>query len=301
MVGNPEWGGRSEAVRVRHQVVDALRHMYTVQELCSYLGVSRSGYYRYCQEKTQDRDQEVKQQILALFQQRKGIYGYRRIQMELEHQFGCIVNHKKVLRLMQEMGLRAIIRRKRNFDNKHVQPSTGSRVADNLLNRDFHAEAPMQKWVTDVTQFRVNEQRIYLSVIKDLFNNEIVAHHMSLRNDNALVLNTFAKVLKKRNDVNGLIVHSDQGFQYTSHEYHDMLLKVGARISMSRRGNCLDNAAMESFFSHLKAEALYPYDIRDLSDAQTRIEEYIRFYNEERVQRKLNKLTPVEYRRQLVA
>ena len=124
---------------------------------------------------------------------------------------------------------------------------------------------------------------------------------MSLRNDNELVLQTFRNAFKKTKDVSGLIVHSDQGFQYTSHAYHDMLPKVGAQISMSRRGNCYNNASMESFFSHLKTEGLYPYDIRSLDEAQRRIEEFIRFYNQERPQRKLNKLTPVEYRRQLAA
>ncbi|WP_281944519.1 IS3 family transposase, partial [Paenibacillus tyrfis] len=180
-------------------------------------------------------------------------------------------------------------------------PSAQERVAENLLKRQFQADAPNQKWVTDVTQYRVADTWLYLSAVKDLFNNEIVAYQISLRNDNQLVLQTFEKAFEKKKDVTGLIVHSDQGFQYTSHAYHDMLPQVGAQISMSRRGNCLDNASMESFFSHLKAEGLYPYDIRTLDEAQRRIEEYIHFYNENRPQRKLNKLTPVEYRRQLVA
>lgn len=115
------------------------------------------------------------------------------------------------------------------------------------------------------------------------------------------LLETFKQAFANKEDVTGLIVHSDQGCQYTSRAYHDMLPQVGAQISMSRRGNCFDNAAMESFFSHLKAEALYPYDIRTIDEAQRRIEEFIRFYNEERIQLKLNKLTPVEYRRQLAA
>ena len=264
------------------------------------MGVSRSGYYCYLRRNRVDRDREIKTQIQAIYKQRKGIYGYRRIQIELERQYGRCVNHKKVLRLMKVLGLRAIIRRKRKFEN-HCAPKTDTRVAENLLQRNFQAQAPNQKWVTDVTQFAVGEQRIYLSAIKDLFNNEIVAYHMSLRNDNPLALKTFAKAFIKRKDVHGLIVHSDQGFQYTSHEYHNMLPKVGAQISMSRRGNCLDNASMESFFSHLKAEALYPYDIRDLAEVQRRIANYIRFYNEVRVQRKLNKMTPVEYRRHLAA
>ncbi|MGG0886166.1 MULTISPECIES: IS3 family transposase [unclassified Brevibacillus] len=162
------------------------------------------------------------------------------------------------------------------------------RITENLLQRNFTAEGPNQKWVTDVTPFQVFDDRIYLSAIKDLWNNEIVAYHLSQRNDNPLVLETFRKAFEKQKDVAGLIVHSDQGYQYTSHAYHDMLPKVGAQISMSRRGNCYDNASMESFFSHLKVEALYPYDIPSIEEAQRRIEEFILFYNEKRAQRKLN-------------
>ncbi|MGO4786612.1 transposase [Paenibacillus sp. 2KB_20] len=139
------------------------------------------------------------------------------------------------------------------------------------------------------------------SAMKDLFNNEIVAYHMSQRNDNSLFLQTFEKAFKQTKDVTGLVVHSDQRFQYTSHAYHDMLSKVDAQISMSRRGNCYDNASMESFFSHLKTEGLYPYDIRNMDAAQRRIEAYIQFYNQNRPQRRPNKLSPVAYRKQLIA
>lgn len=199
---------------------------------------------------------------------------------------------------MQALGLQAKTRRKHRCN---YASSLRDRVAENLLRRNFQADKPNQKWVTDVTQYRVLDTWVYLSVIKDLFNNETVAYHMSLRNDNQLVLETFRKAFEKTKDVTGLIVHSDQGFQYTSHDYHDMLHQVSAQISMSGRGNCYDNASMESFFSHLKAEGLYPYDIRTVDEAQRRIEEYIEFYNYRRPQRKLNKLTPVEYRCQLAA
>jgi putative transposase len=177
----------------------------------------------------------------------------------------------------------------------------GVRIAENLLNRHFHADAPNQKWVTDVTWIPVGGQALFLSVIMDLFNNEIVAFHMSSRNDNELVLNTVRKALEKRRDVSGTILHSDRGFQYTSYDYHNMLAQFSLRPSMSRRGNCLDNASIESFFSHLKTEALQHHHIQDPEQAQIIIQRYIRFYNEERLQLKLNKLTPVEYRRQLAA
>lgn len=297
MFGKLDAGG----VRKKYRVVDSLSTVYPITEVCKVLGVSRSGYYKYRSTCNQNRDKEIKECIKKIYEQRKGIYGYRRIQAELFRKFGCKVNHKKVLRIMQSLGLKATIRRKRNFMTTYQVKISDGRVADNLLNRDFTAQQPNQKWVTDVTQYRIGEERIYLSAIKDLCTHEIVAYHMSTRNDNALVLETFKKAFEMQKDVTGLIVHSDQGSQYTSHAYHDMLPTVGAQISMSRRGNCLDNASIESFFSHLKTEALYPYDIRDLQDAQRRIENYIHFYNNERLQLKLNKLTPSEFRRQLVA
>jgi putative transposase len=289
----------------KYRIIQVAAELYSVTELCKLLGVSRSGYYRYLSRLEHDKDYVTKERIKAIYEQRNGTYGYRRIEDELERQYDEKVNHKRVLRLMQELGLKAIIRRKRNYRSSHQVAVADGRVADNLLKRDFTADKPNQKWVTDVTQYRVGDDRLYLSAIKDLCSSEIVAYHISNRNDNELVLETFKSAFKSQKDATGqiaeLIVHSDQGFQYTSHAYHDMLPTVGAQISMSRRGNCLDNAAMESFFSHLKAEALYPYHIRSLDEAQRRIEDFIHFYNHERIQRKLKKLTPVEYRRQLSA
>ncbi|MDO3682101.1 IS3 family transposase [Paenibacillus ehimensis] len=285
----------------KYAIIAELAGTYPVTHLCDALNVNRSAYYRYMQRKAQDPDREVIEQIQTIYDQYRSIYGYRRIQVELKRQYGVKVNHKKVLRLMQEIGIRSIIRAKRPYFNTYQIAQSDGRVTANLLERNFTADKPNQKWVTDVTQFRVGEQRLYLSAIKDLYGKDIVAFHISERNDNELVLRTFDKAFKQHKDVSGLIVHSDQGFQYTSHAYHDMLPTVGAQISMSRRGNCLDNAAMESFFSHLKAEALYPYDIRSIQEAQERIEAFIHFYNEERIQLNLNKLTPMEYRRQLAA
>jgi putative transposase len=282
----------------RYISIERAAKEYPVRELCKIFGVSRSGYYAYLKRKDQDRDQADKALVKKVYEHYNGVYGYRQIQLFLLQDHGVWMNHKKVLRLMQVLGIRSRIRRKQRCN---YASSTEGRVAKNLLKRDFKADAPNQKWVTDVTQYRVGESWIYLSAVKDLFNNEIIAYHMSQRNDNPLVLQTFENAFKKTKDVTGLIVHSDQGFQYTSYAYHDMLPKVGAQISMSRRGNCYDNASMESFFSHLKTEGLYPYDIRSMNEAQRRIEEYIHFYNKYRPQRKLNKLPPVEYRKQLIA
>jgi len=291
--GNLDAGGKEQRFKLIEQAAD----IGQVAEYCQLLGVSRSGYYAYLKRKKNDRNAEAERLIRTVYKRYEGKYGYRQIQLFLWQDEGVWMNHKKVLRLMQKLGLQASIRRKRRFNMTY---QAAERVAENLLKRNFTAEKPNQKWVTDVTQYRVGERWLYLSAVKDLFNNEIVAYQLSERNDNELVLQTFTKAFAKQKDVTGLVVHSDQGFQYTSHA-HDMLPKVSAQISMSRRGNCLDNASMESFFSHLKTEGLYPYNIRNLTEAQSRIEKYIQFYNRGRPQRKLNKLTPVEYRRQFAA
>lgn len=286
---------------MKFQVVDELRHRHSVKDLCECLGISRSGYYRYLSKKNKpDKDEELVEKIRYIYQLRNKIYGYRRIQAELLRLYGLRVNHKKVLRIMQRLRIQAVIRRKRFYRNQYRTPS-GVRIAENLLNRQFHADAPNQKWVTDVTWIPVGDKTLFLSVIIDLFNNEIVSFHMSSRNNNELVLNTIRKALEKRKDVSGTILHSDRGFQYTSYDYHNMLAQFGLQPSMSRRGNCLDNASVESFFSHLKTEALQHHHIQDFEQAQLIIQKYIRFYNEDRLQLKLNKLTPVEYRRQHAA
>ncbi|WP_084760463.1 IS3 family transposase [Cohnella panacarvi] len=294
MFGNLDAGG----VRRKYRAIEQASEWYAVSELCKAFKVSRSGYYAYLARKGASRDKDLKARIQALYTKYDGKYGYRQLQLFLFQEQGIWVNHKKVLRLMQELGIRSKIRRKHRCN---YASTVGGRVVENLLKRDFQANMPNRKWVTDVTQVRVADTWLYLSVVKDLFNNEIVAHHMDLRNDNQLVLRTFEKAFEKQKDMSGLIVHSDQGFQYTSYAYHDMLPKVGAQISMSRRGNCHDNASMESFFSHLKTEGLYLYDIRSVEEAQRRIETYIAFYNHSRPQRRLKKMTPVEYRRQFVA
>jgi transposase InsO family protein len=294
VLGNLDAGG----TKTKYKIICEAAESNTVTDLCKLFGVSRSGYYAFVKRKVNDPDEFFKTLIMKVYMKYDGKYGYRQIQMHLLQDHQELVNHKKVLRLMQAMGIRSRIRVKRQQSSVGVG---GDRVAENLLQRNFKADKPDQKWVTDVTQYRVYDTKFYLSTIKDLFNGEIIASHMSLRNDNQLVLQTFSKAFEKKADVTGLIVHSDQGSQYTSHDYHNMLLKVHVRISMSRRGNCFDNASMESFFSHLKAEALYLYHIRSVEEAQRKINEYIHFYNNDRPQRKLKKLTPVGYRRQLSA
>ncbi|MGZ0039565.1 IS3 family transposase [Paenibacillus ottowii] len=169
-----------------------------IQKLSHVFGVSRSGYYAYLKRKRKDRDAKAKKQVLQIYQRYEGKYGYRQLQLFLWQDHGIWMNHKKVVRLMQMLGIQSRIRRKRRFISSYAPTQ---RVAENRLKRNFTAEKPKQKWVTDITQYRVGERWVYLSAIKDLFNNEIMAYEISERNDNELVLRTFSKAFAKQKDV----------------------------------------------------------------------------------------------------
>jgi putative transposase len=194
---------------------------------------------------------------------------------------------------MKEMGIQAVIRKKRPYYGK----KEAYVISNNHLNRNFQASRPNEKWVTDITYLIFKGQKLYLSAIKDLYNNEIVAYHISRRNDLKLVIDTLRKARKKR-DVQGVLLHSDQGFQYTSRQYNNLLTKYKMKASMSRKGNCWDNACMENFFSHFKSECFHLYSFRTADEVQCAVQRYIRFYNHQRFQKKLNNLSPYEYRTQ---
>ena len=223
--------------------------------------------------------------------------GYRRLTVWLNRQTERHYNHKRVYRLLMQSGLKAKIRRKKRWYGKtELSPI----VSPNFLNRDFRAQRPNQKWVTDITYLPGPDKVLYLSAVKDLATNEIVAYKISARNDIKLVRdNIVAAIRGQKKKVHGILIHSDQGFQYTSHQYQTLLQQYGMTASMSRKGNCLDNAAMENFFGHLKTELLYLEKFASAAQLGRAVKAYIRYYNEERIQIKLNKLAPVAYRRQL--
>lgn len=205
-------------------------------------------------------------------------------------QKGYRVNHKRIYRLMKELGIQAIIRKKRRKFGKKE-----SVVQPNRLERNFKATWPNQKLVTDITYIPFKSQPLYLSVVQDLFANEVVAYQLSKRNDVKIVLDTIEQMNKKIN-VQGAIIHSDQGFQYTSSVYNKRLEELGMVGSHSRKGNCLDNACIESFFSHLKTELLYLYPFTTVEELSQAIDEYIFFYNNGRFQKRLDNLSPAQYR-----
>jgi putative transposase len=255
-------------------------------------GVSRSGYYKWLSRCESKKDNELREKIRHEYHRLKGIYGYRRMKLLLERRYGVHVNHKRVYRLMRQMGMLAVIRRKKPYT---VYSKDAHEQIPNTLNRDFTAEQPNKKWVTDITYLTVNGQKMFLSAVLDLFNNEIVAYQMGRHPSLDLVTQTIELATSKRK-VNGVLLHSDQGSQYTCKHYISLLQSHGIIQSMSRRGNCLDNAVMENFFGHLKSELLYNQKISTVPQLIHEIEAYMHFYNYERIQTKLRGMTPVEYR-----
>lgn len=255
-------------------------------------GSSRSCYYRWLRDSGK-REEKLDEyaRLRRLYNQSMGLYGYRRLKIIYERTYHSCINGKKILRIMREIGIKAIQRRKRRNYNQAT-----AIIRPNLLNQQFMSERLNRKWCTDTTCFIYNNSRLYLSVILDLYNREIVAYEISKRNDNQLVLRTLEKAFLKIRKVKDIIIHSDQGSQYTTEYYNKLLLSKEMVQSMSRRGNCLDNAPVECFFSHLKSETIHSRKYASEEGLKNAIEQYIKYYNKERIQKKLNYLSPVNYR-----
>jgi putative transposase len=270
-----------------------LRQIHQLAVLLRIAKLSRSTFYY--QTKTLeagDRYASLKARIRAIYQRHKGRYGYRRITAELR-QTGMTVNHKTVQRLMQSLGLKSLVRPKRY----HSYRGDVAKVPD-LLQRRFEADQPNQKWVTDVTEFNVRGNKLYLSPVMDLYNGEIVAYQMHRRPLFSLVDQMLAKALTKLCGQQMPLLHSDQGWHYQMPAYRQELANHGLTQSMSRKANCLDNAAMESFFAILKTELFYLNRFDSIEQLQAAIRRYIHYYNHRRIKIKLKGLSPVQYRTQ---
>jgi transposase InsO family protein len=259
--------------------------------MCRFFGVSKSGYYDFIKRMDKPhRDEALARAIVECQDACRKTYGYRRVWIWLDKAKGIRCNPKTVLRVMNKYGLLAEIRRRKKYKNM------GQRlhVYANHLNRDFRAEKPNQKWVTDISYIHTAQGVLYLSAIRDLFDNSIVAYRVGTEQTVNLVLNTI-KDAKKKTVATEVQLHSDQGFQYTSHGYFDLTREYGFTPSMSRKGNCLDNAMAENFFSILKSECINRQKIQTFDEARHIIDDYIWFYNHQRIQIK-TKLTPLELR-----
>ena len=231
--------------------------------------------------------------IRAVYDKHKGRYGYRRITAALRSSRAEPVNHKCVQRLLQTMGPRALIRTKKRSRNV---PGISDLHKPNILKRDFFAKAPNEKWATDITDFNVRGQKLYLSACMDLYNGEIIAHRMGRRLVFDLVASTLDLALSRLKDTNELTLYSDQGWHYKMQPYRSMLARRGVTQNMSRKGNCFDNAVIESFFGTLKVESFHLATLDDLHDLEVGVNDSIHYYNHERIKLGLKGLRPVEYR-----
>lgn len=259
------------------------------------MGLSRSTYYYELKKKdaVAERNKFLMAKIKEIFEKHKHRYGVRRIHHELMNQ-GYTVNHKRVQRLMHVMGLFG----KRPKEKYHSYKGDVGKVADNLINRDFKAEKPLEKWTTDVTQFNLPFGKCYLSPILDMNNNEIISYNLSTSPNMTQINDMLDKAFEKFPNTNGIIFHSDQGWQYQHKNYRSRLNKHGIIQSMSRKGNCYDNCIMETFFGRMKNEMFYGQEntytsFEKFSDA---VKQYIHYYNYERIQKKTKWMPPVKYR-----
>jgi len=271
-----------------------LRQQFPLAGLLKLAGLARSTfYYQLKVVQAVDKHQTLKRQIQDIFARHKGRYGYRRITMAIR-QLGKAVNHKTVQCLMGKLGLKSLVRPKKYRSYK----GEIGHAAPNVLQRQFEAKGINQKWVTDVTEFNVAGEKLYLSPVMDLYNREIIAFEMTRRPVFELVSSMLKKALAKLAAHETPMLHSDQGWQYRMPAYQRALREKDVVQSMSRRGNCLDNAAMESFFAVLKTEFFYLNKFCSFEELQDGIKKYIYYYNHDRIKLKLKGLSPVQYRTQ---
>ena len=257
----------------------------------------RATFYYYIKKmQNPDKYADVQAVINAIYHENKGRYGYRRITIALRSRGFCI-NHKTVQRLMKQMGLFCCVRAKKYRSYK----GEVGKIAPNLLNRNFHAKKPNQKWVTDVTEFSLFGEKIYLSPILDLHSGYLVSYTISDRPILSMVTTMLDKAFETIPDGTGLILHSDQGWQYQHKQYQRMLHEKGIRQSMSRKGNCLDNAAMENFFGLLKSELLYLQEFESMEHFKLELTAYLDYYNNHRIKVKLKGLPPAIHRQQALS
>ena len=256
------------------------------------MGMARSTFYYHTSRlHGSDGYDTVRKRVRDIYETNSGRYGYRRVTAQL-HNEGIVINHKTVQKLMGQMGLKAKTKRQKYRSYK----GEVGRIAPNILNRDFLASRPNQKWATDVTQVNIKGDRLYLSPILDLFNGEIVSYTISRTPDLRMATRMLDKAFRVRGNLKGLILHSDQGWHYQHLRYQTLLKEKGIVQSMSRKGNCLDNAMMENFFGLMKNELLYLHDWNSVNEFENALMDYINYYNNDRIKLRLNGKSPVQYR-----
>lgn len=258
--------------------------------------MARSTYYYYANQFGKpDKYDRISSHIIDIYHTNKGRYGYRRVHLALRN-LSIKINHKTVERLMLKNGLKSLVRVKKY----HSYKGGIGKIAPNLLERNFDVNKPNEIWTTDVTEFKLFGEKRYLSPILDLYNGEIISYTLSERPSLMMVKDMLNQALRKIEVNDNLIIHSDQGWQYQHKTYQNLLVNNKIRQSMSRRGNCLDNAPMESFFAIFKTEFLYLQEFTSVKQFEEELRSYIDYYNNDRIKSKLKGLSPVQYRTQSI-
>lgn len=280
-----------------HQAIYELHEEgHSISSLCKIADISRQAHYQYLKRDHSQKEEEfekITSQIAEIYEEVDGIYGYRQMTLAINRKCKTKYNYKRIYRLMKIMGIKSVTRIKKKVYTK----VKAEHIAENILNREFSSNRPNEKWLTDVTEFHTLEGKVYLSAILDLHSNRIVDWNFGISNNNKLVFENFKNALKKNLNAKPLI-HSDRGFQYTSFGFRKILESREIKQSMSRVGKCIDNGPMESIWGKIKSERYHlkknqkPYQTRE--ELVDDIEEYIYFYNEERPQKVLKGMTPLE-------
>ncbi len=273
-------------------IVCELRQKFPLEVLLNVSKTARSSYYYHIQTRSiLNKHQDTKKEVSSIYHTHKGRYGYRRITLEMKSR-GHVINHKTVSKLMGSEGLRSMVRRKRYNSYK----GETSEAAPNLLKQDFTADKPYLKWATDVTEFKVKDKKVYLSPIIELFNGEIISYNISESPNFKQVSDMLQDAFKTLERDQRPTLHSDQGWQYRMTSYKQMLKQQGITQSMSRKGNCYDNAIIENFFGTIKSEMFYLKKYSSVDELKTDIKEYIAYYNNDRIRLNLNGMSPIKYR-----
>ena len=276
------------------QVIQKLRQSFPLELLLDIAQLPRATYYYHVKRQAApDKYLDAQAAITGIYHENKGRYGYRRITADLRNR-GFGLNHKTVQRLMKKLGLVCRVRMKKY----HSYKGEVGKIVPNLLERNFEAKKPNQKWVTDVTEFHLFGQKLYLSPILDLCSRDIVSYALSDRPGLSMVIRMLDSAFAQISDSTNLILHSDQGWQYQHKHYQRMLKKKGIRQSMSRKGNCLDNAVIQNFFGLLKSELLYLQKFESMQQFKAELIEYLDYYNNSRAKAKLKGLPPAVHRQQ---
>ena len=270
---------------------------WSINWMCKQLEISRAAYYKWLHREIPKQEAENMKlaELIKEYDERfNHILGYRRMTSWINHFNHSDYKPKRVHRIMKKLGIHSVIRKKK----KKYASSTPETIAENKLGRDFYADAPNKKWATDVTEFNLRGEKAYLSPILDGYNQEVISYNISKSPNLEQINDMLNKAFNKNNNLDGLIFHSDQGWQYQHEHYINSLKEHGIIQSMSRKGNCYDNCIMETFFGRLKNEIYYGYEseYKSFEEFSNAMKEYIDYYNSERIQAKTKWMPPVQYR-----